>query len=44
MAKVWLFLLACKEMGTRMNKLYIWMVPLHFEFHRLVSNTILVGI
>ena len=31
-----IFLLACNEMATRMEKLLIWMVPLHFEFHRLV--------
>ena len=31
-----IFLLACKEMVTRMKKLLIWMVPLHFEFFRLV--------
>ena len=38
MAKLWLiFLLACKEMATRVNKFLIWMVLLHFEFRRLVS-------
>ena len=38
MAKVMaIFLLACKEMATRVKKLLTWMVLLHFEFHRLVS-------
>ena len=32
-----IFLLACKEMATRiMKKLLIWMVPLHFESCRMV--------
>ena len=35
MGKLWL--LACKEMATRVTKLLISMVPLHFEFHQLVS-------
>ena len=30
-------LLACKEMTTRMDKLLIWMVPLDFKFHQLLS-------
>ena len=29
-AKSWPFLLACKEMATRVKKLLIWMVLLHF--------------
>ena len=32
-----IFLLACKEMQTKMKKLLIWMVPLHFELHQLIS-------
>ena len=45
-----IFLLACKEMATRiMKKLLIWMVPLHFKscrlvlpmFNLMVSNNIL---
>ena len=37
MVKLWPFLLACKEMVTRVKKLLIWMAPLHFEFRWLVS-------
>ena len=38
-----IFLLACKEMATRMKKL---LVLLHFEFHWLVSlmSTVSIGI
>ena len=36
-----IFLLACKEMATRTKELLIWMVPLHFEFRRLVSPVVL---
>ena len=35
------FLLACKEMVTRIEKLLIWMFPLHFEFHQLLSPIVL---
>ena len=31
-----IFLLACKEMTTKVKKLLIWMFLLHLEFHRLV--------
>ena len=43
MAKLWLFfcLLACKEMVTRIEKCLICMVPLHFEFHQLLSPMVL---
>ena len=34
-------LLASKEMATRTEKLLIWMVPLHFEFHRLLLPMVL---
>ena len=38
MAKLWSFLLACKEMATRVKKLliYNWMVLIYFKFCRLV--------
>ena len=32
--KLWLFIVACKQ---SVKKLQIWMIPLHFEFHRLLS-------
>ena len=32
---------ACKEMATRIKKLFIWMVPLHFKFCWLLSPLIL---
>ena len=34
-------LLASKEMATRTKKLLIWMVPLHFEYHRLLLPMVL---
>ena len=30
------FPLECKEMVTKINKVLIWMVPLHFEFRQLI--------
>ena len=33
-AKLWLFLVACKQ---NVKNFQIWMVPLHFEFHWLLS-------
>ena len=35
-----IFLLACKEMATRVKKLLNWMVPLHFKFYHLVSPVV----
>ena len=38
MAKVMaIFVLACKEMATRVKKLLIWIV-LNFKFHQLVRQ------
>ena len=34
MINLWLFLVACKQ---NVKKFQIWMVPLHFEFHWLLS-------
>ena len=36
-----IFVLAYKEMVTGMKKVLIWMVPLHFEFHWLLSPMVL---
>ena len=37
MEKLCPFLIACKEMATRVKNLLIWMILLHFKFHQLVS-------